>query len=397
MQRPIYLDYMSTTPVDPLVMDVMHDGLARDGNYGNPSSNTHSYGYVAKEIVEKARQQVATAISCDSREVIFTSGATESNNLAIQGAVHFYQRQGKHIITMATEHKAVLDVCGFLETEGFEVTYLKPQSNGLLDLQKLQEVIRPDTILISIMFVNNETGVIQDITKIGKMAAENGIKFHVDAAQSMGKIPVDLSQLNVDLMSFSGHKVYAPKGIGALFVRRNPRVRLPPLMYGGKQEQGLRSGTIPTAQVAGLGRAFELAHQDFDDELKRIKQLNQQFWKGLEALGGVYLNGAPNNKVPHCLNVRFDGIDGEALLVSLRNIAVSMGSACNSAKAEPSHVLLAMGLTAVQAQSSLRISLGRYTTEEEVSQAVEEISREVKRLRELSPIWERVEKKLAEK
>ncbi len=393
MQRPIYLDYMATTPVHPQVMQAMQQCLGVSGAYGNPSSMTHYYGYEAKEWVDKARQQVACAVNCGTDEIIWTSGATEANNLAIQGSAHFYQRQGKHLLVMQTEHKAVLDVFKFLESQGFSVTFLKPMANGLLDLDELRAAIKSDTILLSTMHVNNETGVIQDIASIATIAQEHGIKYHVDAAQSVGKIPLDLSQLAVDLVSFSAHKCYGPKGVGALFVRKKPRIRLQPLFYGGSHEQDLRPGTIATHQIVGMGEAFQLAQQDIQSESQRFEKLSKQLWHGLKALGGINQNADTPHKIPHCLNLRFDGIDGEALLVSLQQLAVSTGSACNSANPEPSHVLSAMGLSRLEAQRSLRISLGRCTDEADVKQALCHISEQVHRLRSLSPVWERIKKR----
>lgn len=390
MKKPIYFDYMSTTPVDSRVIAKMQQCLGVDSAYGNPSSATHYYGFEAKEWVDQARQQVARTLNCQADEIIWTSGATEANNLAIQGVAQFYRRQGNHLIVMQTEHKAVLDVFKFLETQGFEVTFLKPLPNGLLDLETLKAAIKPKTLLISVMHVNNETGVIQDIQTIGEIAKQHGIKFHIDAAQSVGKAALDLQHLPVDLASFSAHKAYGPKGVGALFVRKQPRTRLQPLFYGGGHEQKIRPGTIATHQVVGMGAAFDLVRQLFNDESQRIKILSEKLWHGLKSLGGIYQNADTPSKIPHCLNLRFEGVDGEALLVSLREMAVSTGSACNSANPEPSHVLSALGLTRVQAQNSLRISLGRYTSEADIDVALQAITREVTRLRAISPVWERI-------
>ncbi len=393
MKRPLYFDYLSTTPVDPRVIDKMQSCLGVDGAYGNPAAVTHYYGFEAQEWIDKARQQVANAVGCQAQEIIWTSGATEANNLAIQGTANFYQRQGNHLIVMQTEHKAVLDTFKFLQSQGFEVTFLKPSANGLLDLETLKAAIRHETLLISTMHVNNETGVIQDIKAIGSIAKEHGIKYHVDAAQSIGKVALDLSTLPVDLASFSAHKSYGPKGVGALFVRRQPRTRLQALFYGGGHEQGLRPGTLATHQIVGMGEAFQLATQYLDEEYSRINSLSKVFWQRLSALEGIYQNTETPQKVPHCLNLRFDGVDAEALLLSLRDLAVSTGSACNSASPEPSHVLLAMGLSRLDAQNSLRISLGRYTQASDIDQAVTSISKEVKRLRAISPVWERIKKR----
>lgn len=396
MQRPIYLDYMATTPVAPSVIEKMNQCLAYDGAFGNPASSSHPYGYAASELVDKARQQVALAVGAEAKEIVWTSGATESNNLALQGAMHFYRRQAKHLITSASEHKAVLDCTKFLESEGIEVTYLKPESDGHLDLAKLEAAIRPDTGLISLMHVNNETGVINDIAAIGEIAHKHGVKYHVDAAQSVGKVVVDLAKLPVDLMSFSAHKVYGPKGIGALFVRRQPRMRLQPLLYGGEHEFGLRSGTLPTHQIVGMGEAFDLASKHFSANDAKVRALSETLWGELSKMERVFLNTQQALKVPHCLNLRFDGVDSEALLVSLRDIAISTGSACNSANPAPSHVLLAQGLTRVEAQNSLRISLGHMTTEAEMKHAAAHISQQVAKLRKMSPVWGRVAKNISD-
>ncbi len=395
MDKPIYLDYMATTPMDPRVFEAMVSCCSLAGAYGNPASSSHFYGWEAKDLVEKARKQVAELIHADPQEIVWTSGATESDNLALKGAAYFYKRNGNHIITMKTEHKAVLDTCRFLESEGFEVTYLSPQKNGIVDLNELKDAIRPTTILISIMHVNNETGVIQDIASIGKLAAEHGIKFHVDAAQSVGKVAINLKELNVDLMSFSAHKIYGPKGMGALYVRRSPRVRLVPLQHGGGHEQGMRSGTLPTQQIVAMGEAFAIAQCDFESDQQRISLLFKKLWAGISSLGGVHLNGDEVHRIAGCMNLYFEGVDGESLLAALRNIAVSSGSACNSANPEPSHVLLAMGLSRQDAYASLRISIGRFTTEEDVDKTIAHIKEQVNRLREASPIWEKVKKNIS--
>ncbi|WP_423064005.1 IscS subfamily cysteine desulfurase [Candidiatus Paracoxiella cheracis] len=397
MKIPIFLDYMATTPTDPAVVESMIPCLKPNGMFGNPASQSHIYGWDAAQCVKKAREQVAALINADPREIIWTSGATESDNLAIKGAAHFYQRQGKHIIAMSTEHKAVLDTCAYLESQGFEVTYLNPQRNGRLKLEDLEKAIRSDTILVSIMHVNNETGVIQDIDAIGEMTRSHGILLHVDAAQSAGKVLIDLQQLKVDLMSFSGHKLYGPKGVGALYVRRNPRVRLEPLIHGGGHEHGMRSGTLPTHQIVGMGKAFELAKERMALDKKHVESLRKRLWAGISALEGVHLNGDQNHCIPGCLNVSFDGVVGESLMLSLRDIAISGGSACNSANPNPSHVLVAMGISREQANNSLRISMGRFTTTEEIDHTVAHITEQVTRLRNMSPIWQTVKEKVMDK
>jgi cysteine desulfurase len=388
---------MATTPVDPAVAEKMSQCLTKEGVFGNPASHTHSYGWKAAELVQQAREQVAALINADAREIIWTSGATESDNLAIIGAARFYQRQGKHIITMSTEHKAVLDACRYLASQGFEITYLNSEINGMLDLQKLKDAIRRDTILISIMHVNNETGVIQDIAAIGEIAKQHGVLFHVDAAQSAGKIPIDLQQLKVDLMSFSGHKIYGPKGIGALFVRRNPRVHLEPLIYGGGHERGMRSGTLATHQIVGMGEAFAIAKTSMTADFQHLSALSKRFWSEISALEGVHLNGDTANKVPFCMNIYFAAVNGESLMLRLRNLAFSAGSACNSANPDPSHVLLAMGLSREIADNSLRISFGRFTTEEEIDYTIAQIVEQVTYLRKISPIWQSVKNKIQSK
>lgn len=385
---PIYLDYSATTPVDPRVAKVMMDCLTYDGNFGNPASRSHAFGWNAEEAVEKARQQVASLVNCDPKEIVWTSGATESNNLAIKGAAHFYSKKGKHLITLKTEHKAVLDTCRQLEREGFEVTYLEPMDNGLVDLDVLKATIREDTVLISIMHVNNEIGVIQDIQAIGEIARENKVIFHVDAAQSPGKEKIDLQAMKVDLMSFSAHKIYGPKGIGALFVRRKPRIRIEAQMHGGGHERGMRSGTLPTHQIVGMGEAFSLAEAEMDSENVRIKALRDRLLDGLKDIEEVYINGDIQHRVPHNLNMSFNFVEGESLIMALKDIAISSGSACTSASLEPSYVLRALGRDDELAHSSLRFSIGRFTTEQDVDHAIKVIRTAVNKLRDLSPLWD---------
>ena len=385
---PIYLDYSATTPVDPRVAEAMMECLTNEGNFGNPASRSHAFGWKAEEAVEKARQQVADLVNADSKEIIWTSGATESDNLAIKGAAHFYSKNGKHIITLKTEHKAVLDTCRQLEREGFEVTYLEPQDNGLVDLDKLKAAIRDDTILISIMHVNNEIGVIQDIKSIGEIAREHKIIFHVDAAQSPGKVDIDLKDLKVDLMSFSAHKIYGPKGIGALYVRRKPRVRIEAQMHGGGHERGMRSGTLPTHQIVGMGEAFRIAKEEMAAENERTRMLRDRLLEGLKDIEEVYINGDLEHRVPHNLNISFNFVEGESLIMALKDLAVSSGSACTSASLEPSYVLRALGRDDELAHSSLRFSIGRFTTVEDVDHAIETIRAAVSKLRDLSPLWD---------
>jgi cysteine desulfurase len=388
---------MATTPIDPAVMVVMQEAMGLDGDFGNPASTTHAYGFAAAERVDRARYQMAEVLACEANELIWTSGATESNNLALQGAAQFHGRRGKHLITMATEHKAVLDVMAYLGTQGFRITYLRPLSNGLIDLAALEAAICDETILVSVMWVNNETGVIQPIDEVGRIVKKRGALFHVDAAQAIGKIPVNLSQSPVDLVSFSAHKVYGPKGVGALYVRQQPRVRLQPLLYGGGHELGLRSGTLAVHQISGMAEAFRLAQMNFADEGARVTRYRDQITQGLENMGGVKFNvPEPSIRVPHCLNIEVAGVDGESLILGLDQIALSSGSACNSANPEPSHVLTAMGLSRLAAQNSVRISLGRYTTDRDINLLLSQFERELTRLRKLSPIWERVNKRLSE-
>lgn len=382
-KRPIYLDYMATTPVDPRVLDVMVQYLDPLGHFGNPASTTHIYGQEAALAVDNARLQIANAINASVEEIVFTSGATEANNLAILGAARFYQRKGKHIITMSTEHKAVLDSCQQLEREGFEVTYLDPQPDGLLDMANLASNLRDDTLLVSIMHVNNEIGVVQNIVSIGELLQGKGIVFHVDAAQSAGKLPINVQQLKVDLMSFSAHKNYGPKGVGALYVRHKPRIRLQPQSYGGGHENGLRSGTLATHQIVGMGEAFALAEALREEEQTRILSLRQQLYDGLRHLPGTYFNGSLEQRIAGNLNLSFSGIDGEALLPALNQLAISTTSACLSARSQTSYVLRALGLGSDLAKSSVRISIGRFTTENEVQQAIDIICKQINYLRSI--------------
>jgi cysteine desulfurase len=383
---PIYLDYGATTPVDPRVVDAMIPWLRE--HFGNPASRSHAWGWEAEEAVEKARVQVAELIGADPREIVWTSGATESNNLAIKGAAHFYKGKGKHLITVKTEHKAVLDVMRELERQGFEVTYLNVQENGLLDLDALKAAIRPDTILISVMFVNNEIGVIQDIPAIGALCREKGIVFHVDAAQATGKLPIDLATLPVDLMSLASHKTYGPKGIGALYVRRKPRIRLEAQMHGGGHERGMRSGTLPTHQIVGMGEAFRIAREEMTQDLAKAHSLQKRLLDGLTDLEQVFINGDLAQRVPHNLNISFNYVEGESLIMGIKGLAVSSGSACTSASLEPSYVLRALGRSDELAHSSLRMTIGRFTTAEEIDYAIATIRENVARLRDLSPLWD---------
>ena len=383
---PIYLDYGATNPVDQRVVDAMIPWLRE--HFGNPASRSHAWGWEAEEAVEKARINVADLIGADPREIVWTSGATESNNLALKGAAHFYQSRGKHLITVKTEHKCVLDSMRELERQGFEVTYLDVQADGLLDLSQLQAAIRPDTILVSVMFVNNEIGVIQDIAAIGAMCRERGILFHVDAAQATGKVAIDLATLPVDLMSLASHKTYGPKGIGALYVRRKPRVRLEAQMHGGGHERGMRSGTLATHQIVGMGEAFRLVREEMESENQRIRMLQQRLLKGLSGIEETYLNGHPTQRVPHNVNMSFNYVEGESLIMGIKGIAVSSGSACTSASLEPSYVLRALGRSDELAHSSLRMTIGRFTTTEEIDFVVTTIKDRVAKLRELSPLWD---------
>ena len=385
---PIYMDYSATTPVDERVAEKMCTYLTRQGQFGNPASRSHKFGWEADDAVTEARGQVAALINADPREIVWTSGATESNNLAIKGIAHFYKKQGRHVVTLKTEHKAVLDCCRQLEREGYEVTYLDPEPNGLLDPAKLEASLRDDTILVSIMHVNNEIGVIQDIAAIGELCRSRKIFFHVDAAQSAGKVPIDLQELKVDLMSFSAHKIYGPKGIGALYVRRKPRVRLEAQMHGGGPERGMRPGTLATHQIVGMGEAFRIAREVMGEEEARIRTLRDRLWDGLNGMEEVYLNGDYDQRVPGNLNVSFNFVEGESLIMALNDMAVSSGSACTSSSLEPSYVLRALGRNDELAHSSIRFTIGRYTTEEEVDYIIGRIREKVGKLRDLSPLWE---------
>ena len=383
-----YFDYASTTPVDPRVADKMYECLKLDGNFGNPASRSHEFGWKAEEAVERARMQVASLVNADTREIVWTSGATESDNLAIKGAARFYKDRGNHIITSKIEHKAVLDPCRQLEREGFEVTYLDPNEDGVITLDMLKKHITDETILVSLMHINNELGSVTDIEEIGNFTRENNIIFHVDAAQSTGKVNIDLSNLNVDLMSFSGHKTYGPKGVGALYVRRKPRIRLEALIHGGGHERGFRSGTLATHQIVGMGEAFKIAQDEMEKDNKHIKKLSDIFYKEISEIEEIFLNGNEKNKVPNITNVSFAYIEGESLIMALQDVAVSSGSACTSASLEPSYVLRALGRPDELAHSSIRFSFGRFTTEEEVRSVAETTKKVVAQLRELSPLWD---------
>jgi cysteine desulfurase len=383
-----YFDYASTTPVDPRVADKMYECLKLDGNFGNPASRSHEFGWKAEEAVERARMQVASLVNADTREIVWTSGATESDNLAIKGAARFYKDKGNHIITSKIEHKAVLDPCRQLEREGFEVTYLDPNEDGVITLDMLKKHIKDETILVSLMHINNELGSVTNIEEIGNFTRENNIIFHVDAAQSTGKVNIDLSNLNVDLMSFSGHKTYGPKGVGALYVRRKPRIRLEALIHGGGHERGFRSGTLATHQIVGMGEAFKIAQDEMEQDNKHIKKLSDIFYKEISEIEEIFLNGNEKNKVPNITNVSFAYIEGESLIMALQDVAVSSGSACTSASLEPSYVLRALGRPDELAHSSIRFSFGRYTTEEEVRSVAETTKKVVAQLRELSPLWD---------
>ena len=388
MQFPIYLDYSSTSPCDPRVAAKMAECLTLEANFGNPASRSHKFGWKAEEAVENARKQVADLLNCDPREIVWTSGATESDNLAIKGAAHFYVKKGKHIITSKIEHKAVLDSCRQLEREGFEVTYLDPDSTGIVSPEMVAAAIRPDTTLVSLMHVNNEIGVINDIEAIGKVTREHGVIFHVDAAQSTGKLRIDMETMQVDLMSVTAHKTYGPKGIGALFVRRKPRIRLEPQMHGGGHERGMRSGTLATHQIVGMGEAFHLAMVEMEADNARILTLRNRLLEGLQDMEEVYVNGDLDHRVAANLNISFNFVEGESLMMALRNLAVSSGSACTSASLEPSYVLRAIGLNDELAHSSLRMSIGRFTTEEEIDYTIEKVKEAVGKLRDLSPLWD---------
>ena len=388
MQFPIYLDYSSTSPCDPRVAAKMAECLTLEANFGNPASRSHKFGWKAEEAVENARKQVADLLNCDPREIVRTSGATESDNLAIKGVAHFYIKKGKHIITSKIEHKAVLDSCRKLEREGFEVTYLDPDSTGIVSPEMVAAAIRPDTTLVSLMHVNNEIGVINDIEAIGKVTREHGVIFHVDAAQSTGKLRIDMETMQVDLMSVTAHKTYGPKGIGALYVRRKPRIRLEPQMHGGGHERGMRSGTLATHQIVGMGEAFHLAMVEMDADNARILKLRNRLLEGLQDMEEVYVNGDLDHRVAANLNISFNFVEGESLMMALRNLAVSSGSACTSASLEPSYVLRAIGLNDELAHSSLRMTIGRFTTEEEIDYTIEKVKEAVGKLRDLSPLWD---------
>lgn len=388
VNTPIYLDYSATTPVDPRVAEKMCTYLTPQGEFGNPSSRSHVFGWHADEAVEEARTNVAALINADPREIIWTSGATESDNLAIKGAAHFYQKQGKHIVTLKTEHKAVLDSCRQLEREGFEVTYLQPEPTGLLDLEKFKAALRDDTILVSVMHVNNEVGVIQDIAAIGEICRERKIIFHVDAAQSAGKVEIDTKAIKVDLMSFSAHKIYGPKGIGALYVRRKPRVRLEAQMHGGGHERGLRSGTLATHQIVGMGEAFRLAKEEMASDNERLLKLRNRLVDGFKDIEEVYINGDLDQRIAGNLNISFNFVEGESLIMALKDLAVSSGSACTSASLEPSYVLRALGRNDELAHSSIRFTIGRFTTAEEIDYTIELVKSKIDKLRDLSPLWD---------
>ncbi len=388
MKLPIYFDYSATTPVDKRAAEKMMEYMTTDGHFGNPASRSHKFGWQAEEAVDIARNQIADLINADPREIVFTSGATESNNLAIKGAAHFYHKKGKHIITCKTEHKAVLDTCRELERQGYEVTYLDPEANGLIDLKKLEAAMRDDTVLVSIMHVNNEIGVIQDIAEIGEMCRARKIIFHVDAAQSVGKLPIDMQTLKVDLMSFSGHKIYGPKGIGALYVRRKPRIRLEAQMHGGGHERGMRSGTLATHQIVGMGEAFRIAKEEMAQDLEHVIKMRDRLLAGIKDMEQVFVNGDFDKRYPGNLNVSFNFVEGESLIMALKDLAVSSGSACTSASLEPSYVLRALGLNDEMAHSSIRFSFGRFTTEEEIDYAIDLIQKAIGHLRDMSPLWE---------
>ena len=386
--KPIYMDYSATTPVDKRVAEVMMKYLTMDGDFGNSGSRSHYYGWQAEDAVDKARKQVADLVGADPKEIVWTSGATESDNLAIKGIANFYQKKGKHIITLKTEHKAVLDTCRQLEREGFEVTYLDPDSNGILNLDVLKNAIREDTILVTIMHVNNEIGVIQDIEAIGNLCREHKVYFHVDAAQSAGKVEIDLSKLPVDLMSFSAHKIYGPKGIGALYVRRKPRVRIESQMHGGGQERGMRSGTLAVHQIVGMGEAFAVAKEQMKEDIQRISKLKDRLVAGFSDMEEVVINGDLHQRYPGIMNISYNYVEGESLMMAISDIAVSSGSACTSASLEPSYVLRALGLSDELAHSSIRFSIGRFTTEEDIDRAIELVRSKVEKLRDLSPLWD---------
>ena len=385
-RKPIYLDYSSTTPIDPRVAEKMIPFITE--HFGNPASRSHSFGWTAEEAVEEARDEVAKLVNADPREIVWTSGATESNNLAIKGASHFYSTKGKHILTVATEHKAVIDAVRELEREGYTATYLEPEPNGMVDLEKFKKAIRPDTVLASVMIVNNEIGVIQDIEALGNICREHNVIFHVDAAQATGKVDIDLEKLPVDLMSFSAHKTYGPKGIGALYVRRKPRIRIEAQMHGGGHERGMRSGTLATHQIVGMGEAFRIARIEMQLENERIRKLRDKLLHGLQDMEEVYVNGDLKHRIPHNLNISFNYVEGESLIMAVKDIAVSSGSACTSASLEPSYVLRALGRSDELAHSSIRFSIGRFTTEADVDFTIQLLKEKIQKLRELSPLWD---------
>ncbi|MDU0810465.1 MAG: IscS subfamily cysteine desulfurase [Burkholderia sp.] len=386
LRLPIYMDYSATTPIDPRVVDKMLPYLREQ--FGNPASRSHVFGWDAHRAVEKAREQVSSLVNADPREIIWTSGATESNNLAIKGAAYFYKNKGRHLITLRTEHKAVLDTCRDLERDDFDVMYLDVKPDGLIDLQIFKSALRADTILVSIMLVNNEIGVIQPVMEIGEICREKGIIFHIDAAQAAGKVNIDLAKLKADLMSFSAHKVYGPKGIGALYVRRKPRVRIEAQMHGGGHERGMRSGTLPTHQIVGMGEAFRIAREDMETENERIRRLRDRLFDGLSSIEEIYINGNIKQRVPHNLNISFNFVEGESLIMAIKDVAVSSGSACTSASLEPSYVLRALGRNDELAHSSIRFTVGRFTTEIEIDYVIDLLQKQIKKLRELSPLWE---------
>lgn len=386
IKQPIYLDYSATTPVDPRVAEKMIPYLTE--KFGNPASRSHEFGWEAERAVEEAREQLAALVGADPKEIIWTSGATESNNLAIKGAAHFYKSKGKHLVTVMTEHKAVLDTMRHLESEGYEVTYLMPESNGLVDMEKFKAALRPDTLLASVMLVNNEIGVIQDVAALGEVCRAKGVLFHVDAAQATGKVTIDLAKLKVDLMSFSAHKTYGPKGIGALYVQRKPRVRLEAQMHGGGHERGLRSGTLATHQIVGMGEAFRVAREEMAVENERVRTLRDRLYQGLSQIEETHVNGDMEQRVPHNLNISFNFVEGESLIMAIRELAVSSGSACTSASLEPSYVLRALGRSDELAHSSIRFTIGRFTTEEEIDFAIDLLKAKIGRLREMSPLWD---------
>jgi cysteine desulfurase len=388
MKLPIYLDYAATTPVDPRVAEKMMQFLTMDGEFGNPASRSHRFGWQAEEAIEVARSQIADLVNADPREIVFTSGATESNNLAIKGAAQFYHKKGKHLITLRTEHKAVLDTMRALEREGFEVTYMDVEANGLLDLEKFKAVLRPDTTVVSVMMVNNEIGVVQDVAAIGELCRANGTIFHVDSAQAAGKVDIDLQALKIDLMSFSAHKIYGPKGIGALYVRRKPRIRLEAQTHGGGHERGMRSGTLATHQIVAMGEAFRIAKLEMAEENQRFATLRQRLWDGIKDIEQVFLNGDATQRVAGITNISFNYVEGESLIMALKDIAVSSGSACTSASLEPSYVLRALGLSDELAHSSIRFSIGRFTTAEQIDHTIKIVHEAIAKLREMSPLWD---------